>query len=216
MKTLRQIADAINNHIAAGLKQTNNEPFSNEQLRDEIVAERNRIIKQLELSGKLDKRSLIQSINCIPVDCDSLSLCCGIETFDNKLHFKMPKLSTFTDNPISFIGLTDRSLEFRFSIGGTWKNQTGGRYTKHLPYVWISSNLQDGFIFNPPTDDISLISVDAIWEVPTDVEQYACCPTDSDTGIPQWMVSEIIDKLTDRFARNHYKMNYRPNDQTGH
>lgn len=216
MNTLRKIATAINNHIAAGLKQTNNEPFSIEQLEDEVIAERNRIIKQLEMSGKLDLRSLIQPINCLPVDCDNLSLCCGIETYDKKLHFKIPKLSTFTTSPIKFIGLTDRSKEFRFSIGGTWQNQTGGRYTKHLPYVWIASNLQDGFIFNPPTDNIKMISIDAVWETPSDLVPYACCETDIDTGIPQWMASEIIDKLTIRFAQNYYRTNYRPNDQTGH
>ena len=170
----------------------------------------------MELSGKVETSSLIQSLNCIPVDCEAISLCCGIETFDNKLHFKIPKLATYVGSPISFIGLVDRSEEFMFSIGGTWKSKAGGKYTKHLPYVWINAEMTDGFIFNPPTDDIATISIDAIFEDPRTLADYACCPDDVDVSIPQWMASEIITRLTGEYASNYFKFNYRPNDQTGH
>lgn len=216
MDTALKIATAIYNNINAGLKQVTNESISFEQLEEHVIAERSRILKQLELSGRLEYRSLVQSVNCIPVDCESISLCCGIETFDNKLHFKIPKLATLVGSPLRFIGLTDRSMEFRYTIGGTWKNQMGGKFTKHLPYVWINAEMTDGFIFNPPTDDISVISIDAVFEDPRQVGEYACCPDTVDVAIPQWMASEIITRLTGEYASNYFKFNYRPNDQTGH
>lgn len=220
MNSLHQIASAIQNHIQAGLKGTTNEPFQIEQIKDEILVERNAILKQMELSGKTNTDGMIVSINCIPVDCQDISLCCGIETFDKKLHFKIPKPSSFVADPVKFVGTTDRSQSFRIVRGPTWKNAIYSRYgNRNNTYVWFAPNRQDGFIFNPPNDDIELISVDIIPENVLELENFACCQEllEDDAGlIPNWMVREIIVNISTRFFSNMYRMNYKRNDQTGH
>jgi len=218
MTSLNQIASAIHNHISSGLKGTGNEPYSIEQLADEVLVERAWILKQQEMNKQLNKRNYIQSINCIPVDCSSIAQCCGLETYDKKLHFKIPKpLSTLYDEPVVYVGPVDRSVSFNIIRGSSWEPIIKySRFNRSKTSVWFLPNRQDGFIFNPPTDDIAYISVDAIFDNPLDLGDYACCPTDTDDiAIPEWMVSQIIDKITQRFANNYYKFNYKPNTQTG-
>ncbi|TAF70757.1 MAG: hypothetical protein EAZ58_05140, partial [Flavobacterium sp.] len=163
------LAWAIYNHIASALKGTANEPYPVEQIKAEILAERDSVIKQMTLAGTLPYQTLIQDINCLELDCENLSLCCKVETYDKVLHFKLPKLASFTVDPIPvyFIGLSDRSHAFRIQRGSTWSYKTYNKWTKDKPYVWFAANREDGFLFNPPTDNLKYISVSAIFEDPT-------------------------------------------------
>jgi hypothetical protein len=219
MNNLNEIASAIYNHINAGLKGTGNEPYSIEQLADEVLVERAWILKQQEMAKQLVKRNYIQSINCVPVDCSSIADCCGVETFDKKLHFRIPKpLSTLYEEPIVYVGPVDRSTSFNIIRGPSWEPIVKyTKFNKNKTSVWFLPNKQDGFIFNPPTDDLAFVSVDAMFDNPTELSDYACCPAETlNLEIPQWMISQIIDKLTQRFTQNYYKLQYKPNTQTGH
>ena len=112
MNSVSQIAAAIHNHIAAGLKASVNEPYSIQQLEDEIFVARNAIMQEYYTKGILPEATLIQSINCLEVDCENLSLCCNVETYDRALHFKIPKLMAYIQEPIKWIGTTDRKTSF--------------------------------------------------------------------------------------------------------
>jgi hypothetical protein len=216
MNTLEQIASAINNHILAGLKgATLQEPYSHEQLQDEILVERDAIIKQLSLSGTLQENELIQSINCLELDCQDLSLCCNVSSFNNTLHFKLPKPSQYVLNPIKFVGTVDREYVFNIVKGPTWKQQDYGKFTRTKPFVWFHPNLKDGFLFNPPTENIKYISVDFIPANPKDLEEFGCCKIDGETpsGIPNWMVSDIIGRMVNKYTQMYWRLHPRPNTQ---
>lgn len=225
MNSLEQIASAIYNHIAAGLKATGNEPYQIEQIKDEIIVERNALLKIEEMANRVNgslMRSLLQSIECVEVDCDYLALCCEVDTYDKALHFKIPTLASFIDHPLKYVGPVNRSEAWAIVWGSTWKTQKYSKYTKDKTYVWIHPKregiYQHGFIFNPPTEDLKYISVDALFENPLDLVEYECCVDIEETAanIPNWMVSAIIDKIQSRFASNFYRLNYKRNDQTGH
>lgn len=220
MKTLFDIASAIDNHLKAGLKGTANEPYSIDQIIDECLNLRASIAKDMALAGQ-STHDLTQTISCIKLDCEDISMCCGIETYDKKLHFKIPQPMSFISDPIKYVGLTDRSLEFTIIKGPTWKVPEYNRYLKKNPRVWFHPNKQDGFIFNPPSEDLEFITIDFIPENPTDLYQYGCCPVtgfeDDAVSIPDWMQDTIMTTVINRFSQTMYRVHgYKRNDQTGH
>lgn len=220
MKTLWDIASAIDNHLKAGLKGTANEPYSIDQIIDECLNLRAKFIQDLERSGNIT-HDLVQSLSCIELDCKDVSMCCGLETYDKKLHFKIPQPISFVTDPIKYVGLTDRSLEFDIIRGNTWNVPVYNKYLKNKPRVWFAPNRQDGFILNPPTEDLKYITVDFIPENPTDLYQYGCCPVngfeDDAISIPDWMQQDIIVAVIQLFTNTMYRIHgYKRNDQTGH
>jgi len=225
MNSLYIIASAIQNHISAGLKGTNNEPYSVEQIIDEILVSRAAIIKAEEDNSRLDSRDLVQSISCIELDCENISLCCNVETYnmDRFKHFKMPKPAAYVSEPIKYIGLVDRSMSFNIVKGSTWDTVDYSKFNKYIkpkPKVWIHPNREDGFIIDPPTEDLKYITIDFIPENPTDLYQYACCPInnfeDDAKTIPNWMVDTIMNNVISRFTKTMYWTSAKRNDGTGH
>ena len=67
--------------------------LSKEQLSEEIVQMRLAVIKEYMLKGILPIDDLLMSLNCIPVDCDTLDKCkCGngISCGKPTAHFQIP------------------------------------------------------------------------------------------------------------------------------
>ena len=86
--------------------------MSKEQLQEEIVQMRLAVIKEYMLKEILPIDDLVASINCIPVDCDTLDKCrcngsvCGNPT----AHFQIPQvlLDYGIGNSIKYIGSSDK------------------------------------------------------------------------------------------------------------
>ena len=110
-----KLASAIFNDIQAGLRgYSANLSLSLDQLEDDVIDERLQIIKEYALKGILPKKDLMLSINCIPVDCESLDRCC-VQSEDDELvaHFEIPQvIADFGTDAIEYIGATDRQLPF--------------------------------------------------------------------------------------------------------
>lgn len=225
MNNLFYIASAIQNRISAGLKGTVNEPYSVEQIIDEVLVIRSALLKNEEDAGKLKYEDVIETLSCIKLDCEDLSMCCSMETYDKTKHFKMPKASSYITDPIKYIGLVDRSDSFSI-IKGSKVDLSAVNYTKFNKYlksktlVWIHPNREDGFIFNPPTEELEVITIDFVPENPTDLYNYSCCTVNNfeedAKSIPNWMVSSIMDKITNDFGNFMYRLSYKRNDGTGH
>lgn len=186
---INRLASAIYNDIVGGLRGYHvNHSISLEQLEDDIISTRLAVIKEYSLKGILPIKDLLESINCISVDCKDLNRCACNSTYIGKpqLHFTIPQIMSdiFGSDCIDFIGSTDRELSF--TVYTSMRNlKTYTKYrrrAKDKPYVYLDTvpnndGWIDGYIFNAPY--LKEISVVAIFKDPRELENYKCCPTDS-------------------------------------
>ncbi len=182
----KRLADAIINDIYGGLKgYHSNLSISKEQLEQDIVDLRLLIIKEYMLKGILPIQDLLTSINCIPVDCDSLDKCkCNISAIDPTptAHFQIPQLlfDYGLGKAIYYIGSTDKQRSFIVYTKPLTKISTIQKYRKrgkNKPWVYIdvtpnSEGLLDCYIFGAPL--IKQVSVIGIFKDPRQLEEFQC------------------------------------------
>lgn len=227
MAVYEKLASAIYNDIVSGLRGYHQTPtLSIEQLEDDIVDERLLIMKEYSLKGILPRKDLLLSLNCIPVDCESLDRCrCKADASeDDELvaHFEIPQIALdFGLDAIDYIGSTDRSTPFII-----YTNSQALKYNKYRkrankkPYVFIDftpneNGMNDGFIFNAPL--IKKLSAVFIPKDPRQLEEYGCCPTNEITSL-SFINNEIKKRLTEKKIRYYRQlaMPLLPNDQAPH
>ena len=190
--SIRKLADAIANDVRSGLRGTHqNMSMSIEQLEEECVQYRLAIIKEYMMKGSLPVQDLLMSLNCIPVDCDSLDKCgcnatnCGS---DPMAHFQIPQLlfDFGLKKAIYYIGSTDKQHPFivytkPFDVMSTIQKYRKRGKNKPWVYIDVTPNqegLLDCYIFNAPL--IKQISVVAIFKDPRQLEDYQCdCADDA-------------------------------------
>jgi len=110
-----RLASAIYNDVVAGLRGYSSVPsLSLEQLEDDIIDERLKIIKEFTLNGIIPRKDLMLSIRCVKVDCQSLDRCCVTSDNDQPIaHFEIPQiLVDYGIDSIDYIGATDMKLPF--------------------------------------------------------------------------------------------------------
>lgn len=222
--TIKQIASAVLNHIYDGLKgAVANIAVSVEQLEDEVVAERNTIIKEYLLKGALDLQEMYLSIDCVEVNCDSMAKCCDpdINQFGKKaLHFEIPPIVFLNGIPtIKFIGSIDRTVAYKVYTDNSYKYHKYKKRNADRPYVYVdttinSNGMIDCYIFNMPL--VKTIAVVAMFYDPRQLMAFNCCADEdlyTECGL---ITNDIIHRLTQK-----YMMWYRqgmlpqvPNTQT--
>ena len=158
--------------------------MSKEQLQEEIVQMRLAVIKEYMLKGILPIDDLVASINCIPVDCDTLDKCkcrgssCGEPT----AHFQIPQvlIDFGIGNSIKYIGSSDKQHSFLVYTQNIDRIRTYQKYRKrgkNKPWVFIdvtpnSEGFLDCYIFDAPL--IKQVSVVAIFKDPRQLEEFQC------------------------------------------
>ena len=220
--TIKQIASAVLNHIYDGLKgAVANIAVSVEQLEDEVVAERNTIAKEYLLKGLMNLQELYLAINCVEVDCESMSKCCDVPYGQKALHFEMPPILFLNGIPtIKFIGSVDRSVSYKVYTDASYKYHKHKKRGAEKPYVYVdtainSNGMMDCYIFNVPL--VKMVSVVALFADPRQLLEFSCCCADEETYTDCGILSnDIIHRLTQK-----YMMWYRqavlpslPNTQT--
>lgn len=112
--TIEQISSAIYNNVVTGLAGiTSNPKISIEQLQDEVVAEKNQIMREFLLKGVLSLEELFLAINCIEVSCDYMSKCCELQVGEKALHFEIPPIVYLSGiDTIRFVGSIDRNTKY--------------------------------------------------------------------------------------------------------
>ena len=175
----------IINDVRSGLRGAHqNMSLSVEQLEDEIVQMRLLVIKEYMMQGGIPVDDLVMSINCIPVDCDTLDKCrcggdvCGTPT----AHFQMPQLlfDYGLHKSIRYIGSSDKQHPFSVYTKPIEQIKTFQKYRKrgkNKPWVYIdttpnSEGLVDCYIFGAPL--IKQVSVIAIFKDPRQLEEFQC------------------------------------------
>lgn len=201
-----KLASAIYNDIVGGLAGYTSSPtISLEQLEDEVIEERLLIIKEYMMRNMIPINDLAMSINCIPVDCESLDKCpCDSNIGRPELHFEIPQTFTSMDKAgIIYLGTTDRTKPFKVYTNHTFNFHKYSKRGAYKPYVYISTtpnenNKYDGWIFNHPF--IDKISVTAIFKDIRQLVDYDCCKED-DIENYNFISTEIKKRLTERKLR---------------
>ena len=160
---------------------SNRSLISLEQIEDEVLAERQLLIKELYFNNLLDDFDLAMSINCIEVDCKDINKCtCRGLTGEGTQHFEIPQLiDGLGSSAIKYIGSTDRSESFKvYYTPETAVYQKYKKRNPNKPYVYIDrtpneNGFYDGWIFNAPF--VKYITVVGIFKNPRDLEKYGCC-----------------------------------------
>ena len=180
--TISQISSAIYNDLVSGLPGiTSDISLSIEQLEDEIIEERQAVIKEWWYKQLINTKDLLLSINCIPVDCKDPSRCCNFKLNVPQQHFEIPQLiNDLGDDAIEFVGSVDREIQFYVYTSTSYQFHQYKRSGKNKPYVYIETTpnengMYDGWIFNAPF--IKYISVIGIFKDPRQLENFDCCHT---------------------------------------
>lgn len=96
--------------------------MSLEQLEDEVVAERNIIIKEYLLKGIISLNELYSAVNCVELNCDYMSKCCELPLGKKALHFEIPPVLNINGvNTISFVGSIDRQATYKIYTNSAYK-----------------------------------------------------------------------------------------------
>ena len=189
--SIRRLADAIANDVRSGLRGYHqNMSMSIEQLEQDIIDMRLLIIKEYMLKGILPVQDLLVSLNCIPVDCETLDKCrCGGNSCSKPVaHFQIPQLlfDYGLNKAIYYVGTTDKQHPYVVytkpfdRISSIQKYKKRG---KNRPWVYIDvtpnqEGLLDCYIFDAPL--IKQITVMAIFKDPRQLEDFQC---NCDTGL---------------------------------
>ena len=189
--SIKLLADAIYNDVISGLRGYHQNPsMSKEQLEQEVVQMRLAVIKEYMIQGILPIDDLVVSLNCVPVDCDTLDKCkcrgtvCGEPT----AHFQIPQLlfDYGLHKTIKYIGSSDRQHSYLVYTKPFDQIKTYQKYRKrgkNKPWVYIdvtpnSEGLIDCYIFGAPF--IKQISITAIFKDPRQLEEFQCdCDADN-------------------------------------
>lgn len=205
--TIEQIASAVYNNTVTGLAGiTSNPKISIEQLQDEVVAERNQVMREFLLKGILTLDELFLAINCIEVDCDYMSKCCDLQVGEKALHFEIPPIIYINGiDTIRFVGSIDRHTRYNIYTDETYRFHKYRKNKPGSPYVYIdtainSNGNMDGYIFNVPF--VKYISVIALFLDPRKLLEWDCCSENPEVYLDCGILSdEIIRRLTEKYIR---------------
>ena len=212
---VKQIASAVLSHIYDGLKgAVANIAVSQEQLEDEVIAERNTIIKEYLLKNITGLQEVYSSIDCVEVSCASMSKCCEFGDLGQKaLHFEIPPVLLLNGvSTVKFVGSIDRTEKYQVYTNNDYKYHQYKKRGANKPYVYLDTTVNkngmiDGYIFNAPF--VKVISVVAVFLDPRKLINFDCC-TDEDTVTDCGIISnDIIHRLTQKYAM-WYRQNILP------
>ena len=202
---IKQIASAVLSHIYDGLKgAVANIAVSQEQLEDEVVAERNTVLKEYLIKGAVSLNEMYSAIECVEVNCESMSKCCELSDVGQKaIHFEIPPILAMDGLPtVKFIGSIDRKVKYQVYTNNDYKYHKYRKRGADKPYVYLdttinSNGMIDGYIFNAPL--VKMISVVAIFLDPRQLVQFSCCGDEdivTDCGI---ISNDIVHRLSQKY-----------------
>ena len=226
--SIDKLADAIINDIRGGLKGYHqNMSLSKEQLKEEIIQMRLSIIKEYQLKGILPIEDLLVSLNCIPVDCESLDKCrcSGMSCGKPTAHFQIPQVifDFGLRNSIKYIGSSNKEnsyLIYTQSLNKILSYQKYRKRGKNKPWVYVdvtpnSEGLLDCYIFGAPL--VKQITVIAIFKDPRQLDDFKCdCEEENQIDNNMNFLDILIkDRLTQQKLRYYrqYAPSVLPNDQ---
>lgn len=216
MFNVTRLASAIQNQVLSGLSGYNSTlsiPMA--QLEDEVVQEYLVLLKKYSLKNMLPKKDLLVELNCIEIDCKSLSNCCESLDFlnDATAHFEIPPIvNDFGDSSIEYIGSINKQKRFTVYTNLNFKHHKFKLRGNTKPYVFVNTSvnqngLLDCYLFNAPF--LERVSIIAVFKDPRQVEAYmrdnGCCEW-SNPDTQTWLDQEIIQSLTNKYLKYFRQM----------
>lgn len=174
--TIDQISSAIYLNVVTGLAGINSNPkISIDQITDEVVAERNLLIRDYLLKGVISLNELYLAINCVEVNCENMSKCCLnnsdlLNVGEKAFHFEIPPIIYLNGiDTIKFVGSIDRKIKYNVYTDESYRYHIYRKRGADSPYVYIdtainSNGNMDGYIFNIP--NVKYISIIALFQDP--------------------------------------------------
>ncbi len=201
--SLNQLADIVINNTEGGLKNLNGESITREQVKDEFVLMRARLIMELYPKGIIDRESLIQETNCIQIEKRDISECPAAKPCNaNKVFFApIPKLLFLPNfNPVQFIGSAKQDMEYRILTGNEYLYSSFGKYIKNEVTVWI--NIDQLWVLNEPKT-VRDIKARFVLEDPREIKMYACANYSDNLPFPSpsFLNDMIIGKMVNDYHR---------------
>lgn len=194
-----------------------------EQIEDEIVQTRLKVIKEYQMNGVLPSRDLLLSINCINIDCKDIERC---PICNNKkkgeliMHFEIPQIITdFGIKSIAYVGSPDRQNPFEVytSIAQWSLYHKYKRRGKNKPYIFIDTTpnengMYDCYVFNAPL--MKTITMVAMFKDLRQVEELGCCNEDLANQY-SWIDEEIQKRIVQQKVNIYRQMKTQilPNNQ---
>lgn len=216
--TIDQIKSAVFNLVMDGLQgATINSSLLIEQVEDEAINEKLKIIEEINMTGKLNPKDIYMSLRGLVVTCSDIERFCNITSSSNIKKVEIPQIITSIERPIDYFGTTDMMYNYRvYTDVNCFVDNKYRRARNDKPYVWIdttpnTNNMNDAFIFNAPfVQNLTVICA------PKDIRQVellGCCSNEELSNITA-IDSEVIRRLTAKYIDSHRKLAMAPRANT--
>ena len=204
--SLLKYASIIRNRISPYITNTN---LDINQIKDELVIVRNRLIHEYELKKALVNASIMyREVNCIPVVCKDISECCDVDSDEKVLVAEIPELMELSTIPnLLYVGTIDRTTPFQIMRGNSYLYRPYAKWTSKMKSVWYRQPKNQLILFNVP-DTIKSISVTLIPKNEQDLLKYECACIDVDDvefTAPDYLIDVIIETVANKYI-NQYQM----------
>ena len=220
--TIEQIASAVLNDVMSGIAGLHeNITLSQEQLEDEVVAERERVILEWWKKNILQKGDLLTAINCVVIDCKDPAKCCNNSAGYSEKHFEIPQtIAGLGEDSIYWVGSADKKQSYSVYYSPVQAKYHKYKRRANKPYVYIErtpneNGMYDGWVFNLPY--VKTISIIGIFRDPRQLERIGCDGNcDNSSGDFGSVTMEVKDRLT-KSKLYFYRQALQPphrNDQT--
>lgn len=202
-QSLNQLADIVLNNTEGGLKNKNGQSVTRQQVKDEIVLMRARLILELWPKGVLERESLIQETSCISAEKKDIADCPAAKGCKNDkvLFAKIPRLLHLPNlNPVQFIGSAKQDVEFKAVFGNDYNYTPYLKYGRKIPTAWF--NIDELWVFNEPKT-IREMKARFVLEDPREIAIYSCAGYSDDAPFPSplYLNDMIIGKLVNDYHR---------------
>jgi hypothetical protein len=219
----QQLAYAVRNHVSDGLKGVSNISYSIEQIIDEAILLRNKLLFDKSTTFKVNLKFFTQTVPKIAVNCEKFYGHCSINIDEVEMHFEIPKpLYTSDDSGIYYLGPMDNSTNFKVYFDNTYNLHKYRLKTKHKPFVFVDLGTESdtghvrAFLMNAGDyKELKYMTVRAAFENPR-LASVAPNFYLEEFHATSEMQSMIIDQLTMKYVEYYRKLNHlkEPNTQT--
>jgi hypothetical protein len=217
-----ELAYAVKNSVSAGLKSPANYSYSIEQIIDESLLLRAKIIAEQSMSYKINSKYFMQKLTNVTLSCEKLNGACSVPIDEVEAHFKMPKPLSTPGDDIMDIGPIDNTTSFKIYYDTNYSYH-GYRYkTAHKPFVFIDLAAQDdegyvrAYLMNAGKyKELKYLNVRGIFADPR-LASPAPNFYMEEFHAPFEVQSTIIDMITAKYVQYYRQLNYGPvpNTQT--
>jgi len=179
--TLTQIASAIRNHIKDGLSgDVANHSYSIEQLEQEIILMRNKILMERSRAGKVNLKQYYQTMAGVILEPEDISGNPKFKAYKRALKFTIPRiLSTVNDDYEVITAFTiDNERSFKIYRTTDYRDHKYRVKTKRAPFIYLDTSMDKdgnipGWLMNTTSyENVRAITLQGVFANPMDVPGF--------------------------------------------